>query len=71
MDNGGFISSSRSLGTNFRVRAFPHDDLPSPWHEPAKLAAAIEPLTVTQTCRLRNQRLVCENAHIIPAAEKS
>lgn len=71
MDNGGFIASSCSLGHNFRVWAFLHDDLPSLWREPAQLAAGIEPHTVTETCRLSNQRLVCENAHIIPAAEKS
>lgn len=60
-----------TLGPSFRVWPFPHDDLPSLWHEPAQIAAAIEPHTVTETCRLSNQRLVCENVHIIPAADKS
>jgi hypothetical protein len=56
---------------NFHAWAFPHDDLPSLWHESAQIAAVIEPRTTTETCRLTNKRLACENAHIIPAAEKS
>ncbi|KAM0721340.1 hypothetical protein Q7P37_003044 [Cladosporium fusiforme] len=56
---------------NFHAWAFPHDDLPSLWHESAQIAAAIEPRTTTETCRLTNKRLACENAHIIPVAEKS
>jgi hypothetical protein len=50
---------------NFHAWAFPHDDLPSLWHEAAQIAAAIEPRTTTETCRLTNKRLGCENAHII------
>ncbi|KAK6421131.1 hypothetical protein LTR95_016845 [Oleoguttula sp. CCFEE 5521] len=56
---------------NFRAWVFPHNDLPSLWHESAQIAATIEPRTATETCRLTNKRLACENAHIIPAAEKS
>lgn len=56
---------------NFRAWAFPHNDLPSLWHESGQTASTIEPRTVTETCRLTNKRLACENAHIIPAAEKS
>jgi hypothetical protein len=56
---------------NFRAWIFPHDDLPSLWHESAHSAVAIEPRTATETCRLTKKRLACENAHIIPSAEKS
>lgn len=41
------------------------------WQELAQGAAAIEPRTGTETCRLTGKRLACENAHIIPAVEKS
>jgi hypothetical protein len=56
---------------NFRAWTFPHEDLPSLWHESAQSAVAIEPRTATETCRLTKKRLACENAHIIPSAEKS
>lgn len=56
---------------NFRAWVFPDDDLPFLWHELVQIAAAIEPRTATETCRLSNKRLACENAHIIPAVEKS
>jgi len=56
---------------NFRSWAFPHNDLPSLWQELAQGAAATESRTGTETCRLTKKRLACENAHIIPAVEKS
>jgi hypothetical protein len=56
---------------NFRAWIFPHEDLPSLWHESAQNTVAIEPRTATETCRLTKKRLACENAHIIPSAEKS
>jgi hypothetical protein len=56
---------------NFHAWAFPHDDLPSLWHESAQIVTVIEPRTTTETCRLTNKPLACENAHIIPSAEKS
>lgn len=56
---------------NFRAWIFPHDELPSLWNKSAHSAVAIAPRTATETCRLTNKRLACENAHIIPSAEKS
>lgn len=56
---------------NFRAWVFPHDNLPSLWHESVQTAAVIEPHTASETCRLTNKRLACENAHVMPSAEKS
>jgi hypothetical protein len=56
---------------NFRAWVFPHDGLPYLWDKSAQSAVAIGPRTATETCRLTNKRLACENAHIIPSAEKS
>jgi hypothetical protein len=53
---------------NFCAWMFPHDNMPSFWHKSAPSAAAIEP---QEKCRLTGRRLACENAHIIPTAEKS
>lgn len=56
---------------NFRAWSFPHDDLPALWHESAQSLVTIEPRSATETCRLSKKRHACENAHFIPAAEKS
>jgi hypothetical protein len=56
---------------NFRAWIFPHEDLPSLWHESTQSAVAIEPRTATETCRLTKKRLACENAQVIPSAGKS
>jgi hypothetical protein len=57
---------------NFRAWVFPHDDLPPLWHVAAAAqdTVAIQQPATIETCRLTNKRLACENAHIIPAAEK-
>jgi hypothetical protein len=58
---------------NFRTWVFPHDDLPPLWHKAAVAqdAGASQPRAAIETCRLTNKRLACEDAQIIPAAEKS
>lgn len=55
---------------SFRAWVFPHDDLPSLWQVSAQNAVSIEAPTAIETCRLTRKRLACENAHIIPSAEK-
>ena len=69
--NSGSNLEPYPIVPNFCAWTFPHDDLPSLWHESAQGAVAIEPLTATETCRLTKKRLACENAHIIPSSEKS
>ncbi|KAK6442218.1 hypothetical protein LTR95_001542 [Oleoguttula sp. CCFEE 5521] len=67
----GLNSEPYPVVPNSRAWVFPHDDMPSLWHESAQTAVAIEPRTATETCRLTKKRLACENAHVIPSAEKS
>jgi hypothetical protein len=49
---------------------FPHEELPSLWLEAAQSTSSPGLGAVLETCRLTDIRLVCENAHVVPAAEK-
>jgi hypothetical protein len=55
---------------NFRSWVFPHENMPSLWLEAAQNTSSPELGAVLETCRLTDMRLACENAHIVPAAEK-
>jgi hypothetical protein len=73
VDSSELISDPYPIVPNFRAWVFPHNNLPPLWHEVAiaQNAVAIQPPVAIETCRLTNKRLACEDAHIIPAAEKS
>jgi hypothetical protein len=49
---------------------FPHEKLSSLWLEAAQNTFSRELGAVLEICRLTDMRLACENAHIVPAAEK-
>jgi hypothetical protein len=73
VDSSELTSDPYPIVPNFRAWVFPHDNLPPMWHDVALAldAVAIQPPAAIETCRLTNKRLACEDAHIIPAAEKS
>jgi hypothetical protein len=73
VDSSELTSNPYPVVPNFRAWGFPHENLPLLWHEAAVAqdAVAIQPPAAIETCRLNNKRLACEDAHIIPAAEKS
>ena len=62
--NSGPSLKPYSIFPNFCAWIFPHNDLPSLWHESAQSAVAIEPRTATETCRLTMKRLACENSSV-------